>query len=211
VIGLPILLGSMWLARQGKLIGLLFWPGALFYGLCNYLVSLFGMPLDGMLLLYLAIVALSIYTTVSLVASIDAEKVRARLGSRVNERLTGGLLAGIGILIVLRSIAVIVEALSNQTAIPRPELALLVVDFLVSGAWIAGGLLIWRRQALGYVGGLGLLFQTSMLFVGLILLLLLRPLFTTLPLALDEVLVVFVMGMICFVPMALFLRGVVKS
>ena len=25
-IGLPILLGSMWLARRGKLIGLLFWP-----------------------------------------------------------------------------------------------------------------------------------------------------------------------------------------
>jgi hypothetical protein len=27
-IGLPILLGSMWLTRRGKLIGLLFWPGA---------------------------------------------------------------------------------------------------------------------------------------------------------------------------------------
>ena len=27
LIGLPILLGSMWLARRGKLIGLLFWSG----------------------------------------------------------------------------------------------------------------------------------------------------------------------------------------
>lgn len=31
VIGLPILLGSMGLARRGKLLGLLLWPGALFY------------------------------------------------------------------------------------------------------------------------------------------------------------------------------------
>ena len=44
VIGLPILLISMWLAWRGKLIGLLFWPGALFYGLYNYIAYLFGMP-----------------------------------------------------------------------------------------------------------------------------------------------------------------------
>ena len=33
LIGLPILLGSLELAKRGKLIGLLFWPGALF--LCH--------------------------------------------------------------------------------------------------------------------------------------------------------------------------------
>src|SRR4051812_40072509 len=31
VVGLPMLLGSMWLARRGSLTGLLLWPGALFY------------------------------------------------------------------------------------------------------------------------------------------------------------------------------------
>jgi hypothetical protein len=31
MIGLPILRGSMGLARRGKLLGLLLWPGALFY------------------------------------------------------------------------------------------------------------------------------------------------------------------------------------
>jgi hypothetical protein len=30
-IGLPFLLGSMWLSWRGKLIGLLFWSGALFF------------------------------------------------------------------------------------------------------------------------------------------------------------------------------------
>jgi hypothetical protein len=30
VLGLPVLLGAMWLARRGSLIGLLLWPGALF-------------------------------------------------------------------------------------------------------------------------------------------------------------------------------------
>ena len=35
-IGLPILLGSMWLTWRGKLIGPLFWMGALFFVFYNY-------------------------------------------------------------------------------------------------------------------------------------------------------------------------------
>jgi len=35
LIGLPILLGSMWLTHRGKLIGLLCWPGALLYTFSN--------------------------------------------------------------------------------------------------------------------------------------------------------------------------------
>jgi len=42
-IGLPILLGSMWLARRGQLLGLLCWPGALFFVLYNYIVYVFAM------------------------------------------------------------------------------------------------------------------------------------------------------------------------
>ena len=50
VIGLPILLGSMGLAWRGKLIGLLFWPGALLYVLyiyINYLIFYFHMSFYG--------------------------------------------------------------------------------------------------------------------------------------------------------------------
>ena len=31
IIGLPVLLGAMWLAWRRSLVGLLLWPGALFY------------------------------------------------------------------------------------------------------------------------------------------------------------------------------------
>ena len=37
LLGLPILIGSMALSKRGKLIGLLFWPGALLYILYNTL------------------------------------------------------------------------------------------------------------------------------------------------------------------------------
>lgn len=35
VVGVPLLLGSMWLARRGSLAGLLLWPGVLFFALYN--------------------------------------------------------------------------------------------------------------------------------------------------------------------------------
>ncbi len=213
-IGLPILLGSMWLAWlawRGKLIGLLFWPGALFFVLYNYIVYVFAMPLNVAFLLHLALVTLSVYTIIGLVASIDGKAVQQRLTGAVPERLAGGVLAGLGLLFFLRVIGVMVNALTSQTLIAETELALHTSDFLISPALVIGGVLLWRRKEFGYVTGLGLLFQGSMLFIGLIIFLLLQPFLTAVPFVLTDVVVIFIMGLICFIPFALFVRGVVSG
>jgi hypothetical protein len=211
VIGVPILLGSMWLARRGKLVGLLFWPGALLYVFYNYVVYVFGMPLNVVFPLYATLVVLSVYTMIGLVVSIDGEAVRHRLAGTVPVRLGGGVLAGLGVLFLVRAIAVMVSALISQTPVTETELALLLADFIVAPAAVIGGVLLWRREALGYVAAMGLLFQFSMLFIGLIVVLLLQPLLTAAPFVLTDVIVVLIMGMICFVPFALFVRGVVST
>ena len=211
VIGLPILLGSMWLARRGRLVGLLSWPGALFYGLYNYLVYLLGMPFNVMYPFYLVIVTLSVYTTVGLVAGIDGPAVRQRLGGEVPEKLAGGILAMFGALFILLAANGMVGALVNEETVARPELALQTTDFIISGVFVIGGILLWRRQALGYVGATGLLFQASMLFVGLVVVLILQPLVSDAAFVLSDVLITLAMGLICFIPFGLFLRGVVKS
>jgi hypothetical protein len=61
------------------------------------------------------------------------------------------------------------------------------------------------------VTGLGLLFQASMLFIGLIIILLFRPVLTTAPFSLVDVVVTFILGLISFVPFGLFIRGVVSG
>lgn len=43
-VGLPVLLGSMWLARCGRLAALLCWPGALLYVLYSYTFNNLGVP-----------------------------------------------------------------------------------------------------------------------------------------------------------------------
>ena len=207
-IGLPMLLVSIWLTWRGKLIGLLFWPGTLFFVLYNYIVYVFAMPLNVAFLLHLTLVTLSVYTLIGLVASIDGKAVQQRLTGAVPERLAGGVLAGLGLLFFLRVIGVIVNALTSQTPIAETELALHISDFLISPAWVIGGVLLWRRKEFGYVTGLGLLFQASMLFIALIIFLLLQPFLTTVPFVLADVVVIFTMGLICFIPFALFVRGV---
>jgi hypothetical protein len=199
-VGVPILLGAMWLTRRGKLVGLLFWPGALMYVLYNYIAYVFGMPVSWVFISYLA-----------LVASIDGKALQQRLAGAVSEKLSGGMLIGFGVLILIRAVGVIASALTSRTAVPATELPVLISDFLLSPAWAIGGVLLWRRAALGYVTGAGLLFQGSMLFVGLIAFLILQPLLTAAPFALADVVVVFILGLICSVPLALFVRGVASK
>lgn len=211
IIGVPILLGSMWLARRGKLIGLLFWPGALFYVLYNYLVYVFGMPLNWAFVVYLTLLTMSLYTMTGLLASIDGKVVKGHLTGNVPERAAGGVLVVLGSLFLLLVFVEFFNALTSQLAVPTTNLGLHVTDFLISPALVIGGVLLWRREALGYVAGTGLLFQASMLFIGLIMILLLQPLLTGAVFILTDIVVTFIMGLVCFIPFVLFVRGVARS
>jgi hypothetical protein len=211
VVGLPALLGSVWLARRGRLSGLLLWPGALLYVLYNYLAYVFGLPFSILFLPHLALVALSAYTVVGLVAAIERREVQRRLSGVVPERLAGGVLVGLGALSLLRVVAVVVAALGSRSTPPVTEAAVLASDLVISPAYVVGGLLLWQRKPLGYVAGLGLLFQASTLFIGLAAFLLLQPLLTGAPLKAGDVLVVLAMGAVSFVPFSLFLRGAAAS
>jgi hypothetical protein len=210
-IGVPILLISMWLTRRGKLIGLLFWPGALFYVFYNYIAYVFGMPFNIVLPLNLALATLSVYTTIGLIASTDGNAIKDALNGKVSERFGGGVVAGFGILFAIRVFVVMVGALTSQAPIAATEFPVLIADFMVSPAFIIGGVLLWQRRVLGYLSGLGLLFQASMLFIGLIIFMLIQPLLTTASFPLFDMVVVAVMGLICFIPFGRFVRGVLAT
>jgi hypothetical protein len=94
LVGLPLLLGSPWLARRGALIGLLF---------------------------YVPLVTLSAFTTISLVSSIDGEKVWRRLSGAVPARVIGAILVVLGLLTLAQdaSGALITVPLTMCQRIPR--------------------------------------------------------------------------------------------
>ena len=146
-----------------------------------------------------------------LLASIDGKVVKGRLTGNVPERAAGGVLVVLGSLFLLLVFVEFFNALTSQLAVPTTDLGLHVTDFLISPALVIGGVLLWRREALGYVAGTGLLFQASMLFIGLIMILLLQPLLTGAVFILTDIVVTFIMGLVCFIPFVLFVRGVARS
>lgn len=212
VAGLPLLLGSMWLARRGGLLGLLCWPGVLLYVLYVYVSYAIGVPFSVLFLAYVVLVALSAYTLIGLVASIDAAAVRRRLAGKVPERAAGGILVGLAILFSLLNLSAIVAALASPAPDHLLDLPVWFVDSaLVAPAWLIGGLLLWQRKPLGYVAGAGLLLLGCMLFVGVIFALIFPVFYAAEPVDIAGIVLILVTGLICFIPFGLFARGIVKS
>jgi hypothetical protein len=209
-IGLPGLLGALALAKRGRLLGLLLWPGALFYIVYNYIAYTAAMPRTIRAMCYLALVLLSAYTIYALLARLDKEAIRGRLAGAVKERLGAAVLIGLGGLFLLRSAGQVIGALAGQTVLTQPEQAVLFADVMTIPLWIAGGLRLWRRQALGYASGAGLLYQASLLFVALLVFFILQPFLASVPFPATDFVVILVMGLVCFVPFGLFVRGILK-
>ncbi len=205
-IGLPSLLVSIRLAQRARLVGLLFLPGALFYVTYNYIAYAVAMPLTLSFWVNLVLVILSAYTIVRLLSSVDVAAVQEQLKGKVFERFYGGALIGFGILILALAIGEISKAESSWA-----DLSVRIADLLIAPFWLAGGVLLWRKKGLGYVTGLGLLFQASMLFVGLLVFFILQPFVSAVPFPMEDFMVVAVMSLICFIPFGLFLRGVMSG
>jgi hypothetical protein len=210
-IGLPILLGSMWLTRRGVLIGLLFWPGALFYVAYNYIAYAVAMPFTFQFIIYLLLVFWSLYGAWRLLSGMDSTVIQQRLKGAVPERFAGGVLAGLGTLFFLWRTSLVLSALTGGTTLAKPELGVVVADLLTTPIWVIGGVMLWKRRPFGYLTGAGLLFLGSMLFIGLLVFFILQPFLTEVPFPVSDFVVVLVMGLICFVPFGLFVRGALSS
>lgn len=205
VIGLPLLLGSLWAAWRGSYLGLLFWPGALVYVIYTYLVYLLAMPFGGLTLLYAALVIVSLYTLIGLAASLEPQTAADRLAPALAARFAGAVLALLGAFFIGRGAQL---AIAEGTGLPLTEQALLIADFFLGSAWLLGGVLLFQRRPFAYALGPGLLLQAVALFAGAVVLLLLQPALTGLPFQPESVVVLSVMSLTCVIP---FVRLVVGA
>ncbi len=161
ILVLPILLGSMWLAGRGSLLGLLLWPGALFYALYAYMPYLVGAPFTALLFVYVALVTLSAFTLIGIVASIDGAEVRKRLAGAPT-RSVGGALVLIAVLAYAGLAADAVRALGSPASEPAWRGHWVADWALGTPVLLLGGMLLWRRAPLGYVAAAGLLLVSGL-------------------------------------------------
>jgi hypothetical protein len=208
VLDLPLLLGSMWLARLGSLVGLLCWPGALFYLVYIYTFYLFAVPFNALFLPYALLVTLSAYTLMYLIASMRSGLIRERLGARVPARTIGGALVAIALLFTVVDTIMIGAALTSSAAVDATTHASWIVDFVIElPALLLAGMLLWRRQALGYVTAPWLLLQGALLNAGYAVVLALQAIVGAANINAPFVAIVFVIGALSFTLLAFFVRG----
>ena len=79
LVGLPFLLGVLWLAWRGRLLGRLCWPGALLFVTYNAIAYVYALPPGWPFLLNLTLLALTLYTLIAVVAQIDGAAVQQQL------------------------------------------------------------------------------------------------------------------------------------
>jgi hypothetical protein len=161
LLGLPVLLGSMWLSSRGSLGGLLLWPGALFYVLYTDALYLVGAPFNALFLVYVALVTLSGWTLVGLVACVDLDGARRRLAA-APARGVGAALVVIALLAYAGLTANTLAALGGPAAAAGMRPQWIVDDALGTPALLLGGVLLWRRTSLGHVVAAGLLLVSGL-------------------------------------------------
>lgn len=207
VVGLPVLLAPLYLARRARLSGLLLLPGALFFIIYSFIPYAWALIPSLTALPYALLVVFCEILIVQLFKGMDWAALKNRLQGRVPERFAGGVLIVLALLILGRNLGVLL----SPSPIAKTELAVLIADFVIIPFWFGGGLSLWKRGGFGYAAGLGLLYQSSMLYLALVVLMVAQPFLTGKSFPAADILVIAGMGIICLVPMFLFLRGVERN
>ena len=207
ILGLPLFVAALVLTRRGKLLGLLLLPGALIYVIYNYIGYALGRPWNWITIINLGLVVLGFIALFLLLKGINHRAVMEQLEGRVGRKISGWILVFFGLAFIALAVSTLIKGIQAGTIPPLGENAVSVADIVVSLGWVAGGIALLRKKPLGYSTGLGLLVAASFLFMGLILFFFIAPLVAGRAFDWIEVITVFAMGLICFIPTILFWRG----
>jgi hypothetical protein len=155
VLGIPVLMISVWLTGRGSTGGLLVWSGALFYFAYSYYFYIIG-GFNALFLVYIAIVSTSLYGLLTLLFAIDPEELRSSFGPRAPARPVGGFFVCIALLFALMWGGMVISSAVVGTPPDEVLRSVVIIDCTVLLPLLFfGGVNLWRTEGWGYVlGGL---------------------------------------------------------
>lgn len=150
----------------------LVWLAGLFYGVYNFAYYAFGTAFNDVFLLHVATLALSLAALVALVANLDVEAVAASAGRRRPPRWIAAYMVVVGGALIAAwggfSLRFAINGELPKDVMPPSAIHLVyALDMsLLAPAFLAGGVLLWRRQPWGYALGVAVnLFGAAYLIV----------------------------------------------
>ncbi|MFW5471216.1 hypothetical protein ACOCJ4_14355 [Knoellia sp. CPCC 206435] len=156
-LAVPVLLGSVWWARQGSREALVLWAGALLHVIYNAVLFLFLTPFNAAFLLYVALLGTALWATGYLLPAPETRRVGRQVAKRAPVR---GIATYVWVVAALNALAWLAVVIPSLRAFPTPLLegtgvqtnAIYVQDL---GIWLplaaVGAHWLRRREARGAV------------------------------------------------------------
>lgn len=211
VLWIPVVLFSMYLTHKQKLIGLLCYPGALFYVTYIYTTYLVGIPPGLLFIPYLILVALSILTIFMLFYRMDSRQIGETLKGHVPLKSAGYIIFIIACLIVIYQAYSIILSCMQDVHADQVTVGQWVADLAVgSPALLTTGIWMIKQKDAGYLTGTGALLLLCILFIGLIPVMIMEGSISGAAVNFLDILIISVSSLICLVPFALFAKAIIK-
>lgn len=155
LVGLPLLLLSMWLFRRGGLRGQLLFTGTLGYFLYTYAMMSFQTAYNPLFLVYVALFSLSLFTFVMAMGTIRVAELPGQFAESLPRRSVAGFLFVIGGFLSLAWLGRIAQGFGGRPPVGLEAYNTLVIQVLDLGLIVPlsvlAGALLWRRSAWGYL------------------------------------------------------------
>jgi hypothetical protein len=159
LVATPLLVASLALAARGSTRAVLVWAGVLGYNVYNYAYFSFGTDFNNLFLAHIALLALSAWSAVFLLASLDVRELRTTCSNRTPFRSVATLLGATALVLTSLWTYFIVRQMVTGWlpggAAPRAALHMVYATdlvFFVSALYVAA-VLLWLRTPWGYVAG----------------------------------------------------------
>lgn len=158
VVAVPLLIGSMIMTSRGSARAGIVWLASLGYILYNSILFTFSVTFNRLFLVYVAMFALSLWSLISVLLQVDADRLRERFADRTPVRWFGVYLVASALLFAVAWMADIVPALIDNTLPNSLDKTVMltspveVIDLSITLPLLAlTGVWIWRRRPWGYL------------------------------------------------------------
>lgn len=210
VIGLPYLLVTMGLALRDQVWARLCWPGALLYIVYNSLIAVLSLPPGLLAAVHLVLLALCLACLWLIFRQYAPILMSGKPAGIRFELMTGILLVVMGIFFLGRAASIIANP-PTDARWGSVEFAVSLSDLLISPIWITAGILLLLGRPFGRPLAAAGVAQLIALFIGLLVVMLIKPILTGIHFSTADFVVVLMMSLFIIIPGIVFIAALHKS